>query len=222
MTTDRVINLTVHGIGEPVRPFEPGEDRTWVSVDRFERVLDACVGRPDVRITFDDGNTSDLVHGLPMLRERGLRAEFFVLAGRMDEHGRLTPDDVRTLLGAGMEVGSHGWAHVDWRAMDDSGAARELTEAQRVLGGVCGRPVDRVAVPFGSYDRTVLRRLRAAGATRVYTSDGGPARATAWLQPRTSLHRDLDGAWVSDVLGGSPGAARRARRAAARWVKRCR
>lgn len=222
MTSDRVVNVTVHGVGEPVRPFEPGEQRTWVSVDQFERVLDACVGRPDVRITFDDGNVSDLVHGLPMLRERGLRAEFFVLAGRLDEEGRLTADDVRTLLDAGMDVGSHGWAHVDWRKLDDDGARQELGEAPRVLASVCGRPVDRVAVPFGSYDRTVLRRLRAAGTTRVYTSDGGPARASAWLQPRSSLHHDLDAAWVHSVLHATPTLARQARRTTTRLIKRYR
>lgn len=222
MGSERVINLTVHGIGEPVREFEPGEQHTWVSVDQFERVLDACVGRPDVRLTFDDGNASDLVHGLPLLVERGLLAEFFVLAGRLDEPGRLTRDDLRALLAAGMSVGSHGWAHRDWRRLDDTAASQELEAAPQALSQVCGHPVDRVAVPFGSYDRRVLRRLRAAGATRVYTSDGGPARAGAWLQPRTSLRAGLDAAWVRDVLRGSPGPARRARRLAAGVVKRWR
>ncbi|HEY0636031.1 MAG TPA: polysaccharide deacetylase family protein [Pseudonocardiaceae bacterium] len=217
-----MINLTVHGIGEPVRPLDPGEDGTWVSVGQFERVLDACVGRTDVRITFDDGNSSDLVHGLPMLLERGLTAEFFVLAGRLDEDGRVDADGVRALLDAGMGVGSHGWDHVDWRRLDEDGARRELTEAGRVLSEVCGRPVDRVAVPFGSYDRRVLRRLRRAGVRRVYTSDGGPARPDAWLQPRTSLRRELDDAWIDDVLSGRPGPLRRTRRAAARLVKRLR
>ena len=54
----KVINLTVHGIGEPPRELEPGEDRTWVTVRQFEQVLDAAAGRDDVRITFDDGNAS--------------------------------------------------------------------------------------------------------------------------------------------------------------------
>ncbi len=41
-----------------------------------------------------------------------------------------------------------------------------------------GEPVSSVAIPFGSYDRRVLRRLRGAGLRRVYTSDGGRARTT--------------------------------------------
>ena len=79
------MNLTVHGIGPTDRALDPGEDQTWVSVAQFEQVLDAAVGRPDVRITFDDGNASDVEIGLPRLLERGLKAEFFVLAGLLGD-----------------------------------------------------------------------------------------------------------------------------------------
>jgi len=194
--------LTVHGIGDPPRELYPGEDQVWVSVAQFERMLDAVVGRTDVRITFDDGNASDLEIGLPRLRERGLRAEFFVLAGLLGEPGRLDAAGVRELLAAGMRVGSHGWAHRNWRGMDGVEAEQEIGAAARVLGELCGAPVRRVAVPFGSYDRRVLARLRHAGVVRVYTSDGGPARSGSWLQARTSLHRDIDEIWVRDVLEG--------------------
>ena len=67
-----VVNLTVHGIGPTDRPLEPDEDKTWVTVEQFEQVLDTAVGRPDVRITFDDGNASDVRIALPRLVERGL------------------------------------------------------------------------------------------------------------------------------------------------------
>ena len=77
----RVINLTVHGIGPAERELDPCEDDTWVSIEQFERVLDAVVGRDDVRVTFDDGNASDVTIALPRLLDRGLTAEFFVLAG---------------------------------------------------------------------------------------------------------------------------------------------
>jgi len=217
-----VINLTVHGIGPPVRPFEPGEAETWVTVEQFEQVLDAVAGRPDVRLTFDDGNASDVEIALPRLRERGLVAEFFVLAGRLGEPGRLDADGVRELVAAGMPVGSHGWAHRDWRRLDPGEASEELRDAHRVLGELTGRPVTRVAIPFGSYDRHVLRRLRLAGVTRAYTSDGGRARPGSWLQARTSLRHDIDAAWTRRILDERPSPLRRARSLAARTVKRLR
>jgi peptidoglycan/xylan/chitin deacetylase (PgdA/CDA1 family) len=217
-----VVNLTVHGIGSPARPLDPGEDATWVSVGQFEQVLDAVAGRCDVHLTFDDGNASDLEIALPRLRERGLRAQFFVLAGLLGQPGRLDHDGVRELHRSGMSIGSHGWAHRDWRRLEPEQATEEMIDASRLLGEVIRAPVQRVAVPFGSYDRHVLRRLRQARVDRVYTSDGGPARPDSWLQARTSLRRDLDAGWIARVLDRNPPAKIRARRIAARTVKRLR
>ena len=81
----RSINLTFHGIGEPPRALDPGEENVWVAHDRFVALLDSVVGRDDVRITFDDGNASDVEHALPALVDRELDATFFVVAGRLGE-----------------------------------------------------------------------------------------------------------------------------------------
>ena len=74
---------------------------------------------------------------------------------------------------AGMRVGSHGWAHRDWRRIDPGLRSQEFVDARRVLAELIGSAVSRVAIPFGSYDRHVLRHLRRTGVTRVFTSDGG-------------------------------------------------
>jgi peptidoglycan/xylan/chitin deacetylase (PgdA/CDA1 family) len=222
MAARSVVNLTVHGIGPVTRMLDPGEDGTWVSVAQFEQVLDAVVGRPDVRITFDDGNSSDLEIGLPRLLERGLTAEFFVLAGMLGEKGKLDAGGVRELQRAGMRIGSHGWAHRDWRRIDEAQAVQEFADAHRVLAKLTGQPVNRVAIPFGSYDRRVLARLRQARISRAYTSDGGRTRPDGWLQARNSLRHDIGPEWTARVLDGTPALPVRARKLAARAVKRVR
>jgi peptidoglycan/xylan/chitin deacetylase (PgdA/CDA1 family) len=222
ITASSLVNITVHGIGPARRKLEPAEEEFWVSVSQFEQVLDAVVERSDVRITFDDGNSSDVEFALPLLVERGLTAEFFLLAGMLGDGGRVDRAGVRALLDAGMAIGSHGWSHRDWRRIDDAQAREELDDAHRVLGELTGRPVSRVAIPFGSYDRHVLRRLRNAGVTCAYTCDGGRARPNAWLQARTSLRNDIDTAWIDQALEPTSGIARQARNGAARIVKRLR
>ncbi|WP_432986464.1 polysaccharide deacetylase family protein [Dactylosporangium sp. CA-233914] len=219
-----VVIINVHGIGpHPTsRPLDPGEDQVWASIEQFERALDAAVGRDDVRITFDDGNASDVEIGLPRLLERGLKAHFFVLAGEFGQPGRLDVAGVRELLKAGMPVGSHGWAHRDWRRLSDAEAEQEIGEANRVIGEITGEPVTDVAIPFGSYDRVVLTRLRRAGMRRVYTSDGGAARPGEWLQARNSIGPDLDAAWIERVYNGKASPIVQARRIVARRVKRLR
>ena len=223
MTTLRsVVNLTVHGIGTPARELDDGEDDVWVTVEQFEDVLDAVMARPDAQITFDDGNASDVEIALPHLVKRGLTARFFIAAGLLGQPGRLNRDGVRELVRAGMTIGSHGWAHCDWRRLGPGQEHEELVAAGRVLDELAGTPVSEVSVPFGSYDRHVLRRLRAARVSRVYTSDGGWARPDSWLQARTSLRRTIDSTAISQVLDGVPSPSRRARQIAARTVKRIR
>jgi peptidoglycan/xylan/chitin deacetylase (PgdA/CDA1 family) len=222
LVPDSLVNLTVHGIGSATRDLADGEGPHWVGIGQFEQVLDAVVGRPGVCITFDDGNASDLEVAVPRLVERGLSAEFFVLAGLLGQPGRLDADGVRELQRAGMRVGSHGWAHRDWRRLTPAQADEEMTRANDVLGEIVGHQITRVAIPFGSYDGRVLQRLRRARVTRVYTSDGGRARPNSWLQPRNSLRQDLDAAWISSVLDDTPPLRVRVRRSAARAVKRIR
>ncbi len=207
------VNLALHGIGRPARQLDPGEDERWVTVEQFEQVLEAIQDKAYVHLTFDDGNESDVEIALPRLVDRGLTAEFFPLAGRLGQRGYLDCAGLRELARAGMEIGSHGWEPRDWRRLDDRHARRELTDAPKLLGDLCGRPVRRYSLPFGAYDKKVLTRLRQAGATRVYTSDGGAASDDGWLQARTELGHDLDGDWLEDVLVAG-------HRRAGTWVSR--
>lgn len=209
-----MLNLCFHGIGEPERPLEPGEDRYWIGRDLYERVLDEIVGREDVCLSFDDGNASDVEIGLPGLRQRGLRASFFVIAGRLGQPGSLDEDAVRTLRERDMPVGSHGMHHVSWRGLDETEAAVEMVAARERLAAVVGAPVDRAALPLGQYDRRVLERLRATGYRQVFTSDRRRARAGAWLQPRYSLTRqDTIDSLRASVLSARPVPERVARQA---------
>jgi peptidoglycan/xylan/chitin deacetylase (PgdA/CDA1 family) len=182
-----LVNVCFHGVGTPDRDLEDGEAPYWITRDAYLSVLDVLADEPRVRISFDDGNASDVEIGLPALQERGLTATFYVLAGRLGERGSLSRSDVRRLVEAGMTVGSHGMDHRPWRGLDPADAHRELVEARDVIEDAAGATVDRAALPLGRYDRQVLSRLRREGYASVSTSDRRPARAGAWLQPRFSV-----------------------------------
>jgi peptidoglycan/xylan/chitin deacetylase (PgdA/CDA1 family) len=218
---DRAINLTFHGVGTPPRGLDPGEDRVWVSHGEFLALLDCAAGRDDVAISFDDGNLSDVEQALPALRARGLRATFFVVAGRLDQPHFLDETGVRALVDAGMDIGCHGMRHRPWRGLDEVALEEELVEAKAVLERAAGRPVTRAACPFGSYDRRVLRRLRGSGYQHVYTSDRGTARTGDFLQARNSVGPGDDPGVLDGIarLEVSPHTAlrRRAKLAIKRW-----
>lgn len=181
------INLCFHGLGSCGREREAGESRYWVPPGLFLRIADLLPENPHVRLTFDDGNSSDLDLAVPALAERGLNAEFFPLAGRLGRPGSLSAAGLRDLRAAGMPIGSHGWDHVSWRTLRGPALRRELWDARAALEAASGGPVHRVALPLGQYDRRLLRTLKGAGVPRVYTSDRFPARAGSWLQARYSV-----------------------------------
>jgi peptidoglycan/xylan/chitin deacetylase (PgdA/CDA1 family) len=196
------INLTFHGVGEPSRRLGRNEDEVWIGVDPFLSMLDAVAERRDLRLTFDDGNSSDLEHALPALRKRGLTGTFFVVAGRLGTPGFLDERGVEALAGAGMRIGCHGMRHRPWRRLDDRALREELVDARRLLEAVVGAPITEAACPYGSYDRRVLRALRACGYERVYTSDRGTTRPDLWLQARNTVHQG-DGAGLVERIVSS-------------------
>ena len=100
--------------------------------------------------------------------------------------------DVRKAIGAVWRIESARLVAAIARVTRDVGIAEELAQAPQVLAEFSGQPVTEVSIPFGSYDRHVLRRLREAGVTRAYTSDGGRAEPDTWLQARNSVKRTVD------------------------------
>ena len=219
---ERLLNLTFHGIGTPARELEPGEADVWVSREQFEAVLDRAATLGGVRITFDDGNKSDLELALPALRRRSLTATFFVVAGRLGETEFLDGDDVRALRDADMTIGCHGMHHRPWRTLDDAELERELVEARGVLEEVVDVPVTQAACPFGSYNRRVLRALRRSGYAEVHTSDRGLARPGDWMQARNTVHSGDDGRMLDRILaahGSRPRALRHRARLVAKRLR---
>jgi peptidoglycan/xylan/chitin deacetylase (PgdA/CDA1 family) len=218
--TVRELILTFHGLGEPP-PDADAERDYWVPVEWLEAILDALPPH-GVRVTFDDGNVTDVEHALPLLAACGRVADFFVVAGRVDQSRWLSSAQLLELRDAGMRIGSHGLSHEDWRTLSDAALSEDLVASRRRLESIVGGKLEEAACPYGSYDRRVLSGLRAAGYRRVYTSDEGTASTTAWLTPRTSVHRrrEID-AWLELVAAG-PQARPDVTRLARRLVKRLR
>jgi peptidoglycan/xylan/chitin deacetylase (PgdA/CDA1 family) len=214
-----MVVLNFHCIGKPSRPLADGEEDVCLDSAQFDEILDAVSGRSDVELTFDDGNSSDVSEALPGLVRHGLEAQFFICPARFGTAGFVDEDDVRALRTAGMSLGSHGMDHVPWRRLERLAIDREIVQAKRLLEYTLQAPVDTASCPFGAYDRRTLKALRAAGFTRVYTSDGGRATVKGWVVARNTVRR-RDSAesivMMLDGLGQNVSLMHRAKR----WVKR--
>ena len=127
-----------------------------------------------VCITFDDAFDS-AAEPLRWLLKQGGQATLFVVAAEpgynhwdQDDPAiprlrRMSWDRIRSLIEAGVALGSHTVNHCRLTEQDQAGLRYELFDARRILVETLQAPVPAVAYPYGLYDERVVRAAQAAG-----------------------------------------------------------
>lgn len=89
-----------------------------------------------ILITFDDGYLNNLTYVYPLLKELGWQATFFIIGRTLERDGaesgpdqKMTPDELRLLDPATVQLGIHGYDHEHMGNMDISGMDAALTAA---------------------------------------------------------------------------------------------
>jgi peptidoglycan/xylan/chitin deacetylase (PgdA/CDA1 family) len=145
--------LGLHGIGSPHSCATDDERFYWLSREKFNSLLQTIVAtretsNPPVVITFDDGNESDALIALPELVKRNLKAIFFVVGGRIGLPHYLDCAALRDVVSAGMEIGSHGMHHCDWRKLESTMLHVEVDASRRRIEDVAGEPSQKLQFPL--------------------------------------------------------------------------
>jgi peptidoglycan/xylan/chitin deacetylase (PgdA/CDA1 family) len=167
---------------------------TGVGVTELLRARAEGHGRGLVGLTFDDGYADFLTQAVPLLRAYGHRATVYVLAGRLGgdnawdvegpRKGLLTPEGVRAVAAAGMEVGSHGLRHVDLTACDAATLAAEVRESRELLAALAGRPPAGFCYPYGAVNARAAAAVRSAGYGHACAVSPPPGLASPFALPR--------------------------------------
>ena len=123
-----------------------------------------------VALTFDDGLVDNLEELAPLLADEGAAATTFVTTSWMGRphpsvpYARnMTPDEVRALHAAGVEIGGHTVNHPDLTSLSFDDARREISDGCAQLADLIGAPVDTFAYPFGFANEETIRAAGAAG-----------------------------------------------------------
>ena len=154
-----------------------------VSLDRFQDAHDRAV-----LITFDDAYAHVPETVTPILKRHGFTATMFVPAANLGgrntwdaaEHPRLatldiaTLDQIRSMASGPWEIASHGWRHIDLRAVEPRVRLEELTNSRASLSDLSGKPVKAFAYPYGYVDDQVEQTARVAGYTMAFEAGPGP------------------------------------------------
>lgn len=163
-------------------------------------------GRPVV-LTFDDGYADVLANAVPALRSVGFTAAVFPVLdlGRRFNHWDaalelagplLTPDELRAVEAAGLELGSHTMTHASLPEVGDDALRWELARSREVLAGIAARPLPVLAYPYGEVDERVKGAVRDAGFEAALAVNSGPLD---WRADPFEVRRQRVGGVASDA-----------------------
>jgi len=134
-------------------------------------------------ITFDDGRLGAYQHGFRILRERGIKATYFICPDWLEKkpaaYGEsysdfMTWDHVAELAAKGNVVGSHGKSHLPFFDIDAASAAREVSESKRLIEHRLEVPCEHFASPWGQINRTVMSLVRDCAYKTLSSTVPGP------------------------------------------------
>jgi len=117
--------------------------------------LPFCRGMASV--SFDDIFETAYSIGAHELEKRGLRGSFYLVTNYTKNSipGYATEIELKTLITAGHEVGSHTSSETRLTTLDDAKLNAELQESKSYLAGL-GASVQGIAWPYGDYDARVM------------------------------------------------------------------
>src|SRR5262249_30978215 len=139
-----------------------------VSLGEWRRAKDTWTPLPGrcVMLTFDDGFRDFASNAWPLLRRYGFDATLFVPTAYVGSanvwhasYGEspplLTWDQLRTIRGEGVVIGSHSVTHPMMTALTPNEIVREAARSRTTLERELGAPVTSLAYPHGAEDPAV-------------------------------------------------------------------
>ena len=107
-----------------------------------------------IAITFDDGPdgtyTPQLLDGL---KERGVKASFFVIGKEAEEH----PELILRMYKEGHLIGNHTYHHVELTRVDMETEKEEIKKTNEVIEGITGEKVTYIRPPYGELREETLK-----------------------------------------------------------------
>ncbi|MEO8300941.1 MAG: polysaccharide deacetylase family protein [Rhizomicrobium sp.] len=119
-------------------------------------------------------------------------------------------DGLRSLLGANVSIGVHGFSHLPLTTLDDP--EQDLLQARALLRSHLGSDaVISMSFPHGRYDAKVLAAARALGFELIFTSDAILNACPDGRLPADTIGRiSVEGGWICNDQGEfDPGGAER-------------
>ena len=146
-----------------------------------------------VLITFDDNQYTPYKYAVPVLKEYGWTATFFIMTVSINKDGFMDDWQIKQLADEGFVIGGHTWDHRILVQQTDAELERQLKLSGDDLVGVVGQAPEYFAYPAGIYDARVVAALKAHGykaAFRLQQTED-PIVDSAFMIPRRIIPAGL-------------------------------
>lgn len=138
-------------------------------------------------LTVDHEAMDRMQIAVPALVRHGMTATFFVTTGWLTRPGTLNDEDLRSIVGAGMEVQSHSQMH----SLLDSGTRehvrRELVDSRKYLVNALGLPVLSFSPPGGRYSQMTIDEAKSLQFVGFRSTDPGFGHVGDFVQHAITL-----------------------------------
>jgi peptidoglycan/xylan/chitin deacetylase (PgdA/CDA1 family) len=104
-----------------------------------------------VVITFDDGYLDTYQNAFPILKSYGFQGVAYIITSTLGtklSYGYMQPDELKALIAAGWEIGSHSISHTELRT-SKLGIRNEIEQSRKNLEALLGVPIRTFSYPFG-------------------------------------------------------------------------
>jgi peptidoglycan/xylan/chitin deacetylase (PgdA/CDA1 family) len=174
-----------------------------ISIDDF---VSGCKDQ-SVVITFDDGHATDLSFALPLLKEYGFNATFFISTGNIGISNKwLTWDAIKLLLQEGMDIQVHGHTHRFLDTCTSEELIEELAKPVKIFKDTIGHQITHLSLPGGRFNKKTLELAKNLGYLTISTSLPGlnhiEANNKFKLLKRNAIHQGIDISEFQKIIQG--------------------
>ena len=106
-----------------------------------------CEPGPRIALTFDDGPGPYTERLLDGLKERGVKASFFLIGRSVKEY----PEAVKRMEEEGHLIGNHTYNHVKLKGLSPEETRREIQKTDEAVYEITGKHVAYLRPPFGEW-----------------------------------------------------------------------
>ena len=157
-------------------------------------------------LSFDDGYKNNYSVVLPLLERYGAKGSFFVINKDIGDAVHMDEAEIKALIAAGMELGSHTYSHNPLAKIDPKYLVWETDTSRYWLKKKFdGYIVRTLAYPNGSYNEAVIAAAQKYGFHRALTGHIGVNTAATYKNAPMEMYRVT----VADDGNGLAGFERR-------------